>query len=74
MIFFRAKGHGGAKRFYDSHPRAKRTYHVFGLCRVMGADVGFRYWRLIFFQWAFVWGYSDRLTRRWKSLVEGEKK
>jgi hypothetical protein len=60
MITVRAKGHGGARVFYDRQQKhGTRTYHVFSLTRVVNGE-GESYWRLIVFQWAFAWGYDNR--------------
>lgn len=60
MITARAKGHGGARVFYDRQRKhGTRTYHAFGLSRVV-SHTGESYWRLIVGQWAICWGYEDR--------------
>lgn len=60
MILVRAKGHGGAKRFYDRQRKhGTRQYHVFGLARIVNGQ-GESFWRLIVFKWAWAFGYERR--------------
>lgn len=75
MIVVRAKGHGGARRFYDrQRTHGTRAYHVFGLSHIVSGS-GESFWRLTLWQWTFAFGYEDRKsTNRAAAAHNGETK
>lgn len=74
MIVVRAKGHGGARCFYDRQRKHRtRAYHVFGLSRIV-SGTGESFWRLTIWQWCIAFGYEDRRTARDARNNEGETK